>query len=172
METKATLHFVSGKLASGKTTLARRLAERVNAILISEDVWLLTLFPGEIVNFTDYLERSARFRNAIATHVRNLLHNGVSVVFDFAGNAPKERAWVRSLCEAEKVKAILHHVKPSDEVCKSRLHQRNRTRPEGSQPTTDEEFDEITKYFVPPDAAKGLEVKEYDADQLIDDATH
>ena len=171
MKNKATLHFVSGKLASGKTTLAKRLAEKFNAILISEDVWLLTLFPGEIVNFTDYLERSARFRNAIATHVRNLLHNGVSVVLDFAGNAPKERAGVRSLCEAETVKAVLHYVKASDEVCKNRLHQRNRARPEGSQPTTDEEFDEITKYFVPPDPSEGFEVKEYDADQLIDDAT-
>lgn len=168
MKTKATLHFISGKLASGKTTLAKRLAEEFNAMLFSEDVWLSELFPRQIVTFTDYLERSARFRSAIGPHVRNLLRNGVSVVFDFAGNAPKKRAWVKALCEAENVIAVLHYVKASDELCKRRLQQRNRARPEGSQPTTDEEFEEITKYFVPPEPSERFGVKEYDADHLTD----
>lgn len=40
-----TLHFVSGKLASGKTTLARRIAREQHAVLISEDLWLSRLYP-------------------------------------------------------------------------------------------------------------------------------
>ena len=40
-----TLHMICGKIAAGKSTLARRLADQPNTILISEDVWLSTLYP-------------------------------------------------------------------------------------------------------------------------------
>ena len=160
------LHFLCGKLASGKTTLARQIAAESDAVLFCEDIWLSRLFPGEIVSFADYLNRSARFRSAIAPHVQDLLRHGISVVFDFGGNAPQERAWVRSLCDADNVRLVLHYVKASDELCKRQLRQRNDERPDGSQRTTDEEFDAITKYFVPPEPVEGFDVKLYDADVL------
>ena len=43
----ATLHFICGKAASGKTTLARDLAARHAAVLFGEDEWL-TLLDAEI----------------------------------------------------------------------------------------------------------------------------
>jgi predicted kinase len=165
-ESQPTLHVLCGKLASGKTTLARQIAEEFDAVLVCEDVWLSRLFPDEIVDFADYLNRSARFRRAIAPHVQSLLERGVSVVFDFGGNVPQERAWVRSLCDEDTARLVLHYVKASDALCKRQLRRRNDERPDGSQPTTDEEFDAITKYFVPPEPAEGFEVKVYDADRL------
>ncbi len=39
-----TLHFVSGRLAAGKTTLARRLAAEHRGVLFCEDVWLAKLW--------------------------------------------------------------------------------------------------------------------------------
>jgi predicted kinase len=160
-----TLHVLCGKLASGKTTLARRIAAESDAVLFCEDIWLSRLFPDEIVSFSDYLGRSARFRSAIAPHVENLLRRGVSVVFDFAGNVPQERAWARSLCDGD-VRLVLHYVKASDELCKRQLRRRNDELPDGSPRTTDEEFEAITKYFVPPEPAEDFEVKLYDADLL------
>jgi predicted kinase len=160
------LHVLCGKLASGKTTLARQIAAEADAVLFCEDVWLSRLFPGEIVSFGDYLSRSARFRSAIAPHVQNLLRRGISVVFDFAGNVPQERAWARSLCEADSVRFVLHYVKASDELCKRQLSRRNDELPDGSQRTTVEEFDAITKYFVPPEPAEGFDVMLHDADLL------
>ena len=68
-----TLHVLCGKLASGKTTLARQIAAESDAILFCEDSWLSRLFPVEIVSFADYLSRSARFRRAIAPHVQDLV---------------------------------------------------------------------------------------------------
>lgn len=159
----ATLHFISGKLASGKTTLARQLADQSEAVFVSEDAWISKLFPTPIADFRDYLARSARFRAALGQHVRQLLERGVSVVFDFGGNVPQERAWVRSLCPAG-ARVVLHYLKASDELCKRQLRRRNDELPEGAQPTTDDEFDEITKYFVPPESTEGFDVKEYDAD--------
>jgi len=160
------LHVLCGKLASGKTTLARQIAAEADAVLFCEDVWLSRLFPGEIASFGDYLSRSARFRSAIAPHVETLLRRGISVVFDFAGNVPQERAWARSLCETADVRLVLHYVKASDELCKRQLRRRNDELPDGSQRTTDEEFDAITKYFVPPEATEGFDVMLHDADLL------
>jgi predicted kinase len=158
-----TLHVLCGKLASGKTTLAKQIADQSGAMLFCEDIWLSKLFPGEIATFADYLNRSARFRGALAPHVRSLLGRGTSVVLDFAGNVPQERAWARSLCDADGVHVVLHYLNASDELCKSQLHRRNQERPDGSQATTDAEFDAITRYFVPPDPSEGFDVKEYEA---------
>lgn len=86
------------------------------------------------------------------------------MVFDFAGNTPRHRAWVRSIFEAAETRHVLHYIDASDELCKARLRRRNAERPEGSQHTTDEEFDAITAYFVPPAATEGFNLQEYRAD--------
>ena len=39
----ATLHFMCGKMAAGKTTLSKRLEKEYNAVLICEDIWLQRL---------------------------------------------------------------------------------------------------------------------------------
>jgi predicted kinase len=101
-------------------------------------------------------------RRALAPHVEDLLRHGISVVFDFAGNVPRHRARARSLCDTSNARFVLHYIKASDEVCKRQMRVRNAELPQGSQYTTDEEFDAITKYFVPPDASEGLEVTEYE----------
>jgi predicted kinase len=155
-----TLHVLCGKLASGKTRLARQIAQNTGAVLFSEDIWLAHLFPGEIKSFEEYFNRSARFRSAVEPHVRTLLARGNSVVLDFAGNSPKERAWARSLA-APRGTAILHHIQASDELCKRRLRTRNEEHPEGSQITTEAEFDFITKYFVAPDDSEGFIIRTY-----------
>jgi len=46
-----TLHVLCGKLASGKTTLARQIAAESDAVLFCDDIWLSRLFPDEIVSF-------------------------------------------------------------------------------------------------------------------------
>jgi predicted kinase len=43
---QGTLHFISGRLAAGKTTLARQLAADHRAVLISEDLWLSSCLTG------------------------------------------------------------------------------------------------------------------------------
>ncbi|HUR34431.1 MAG TPA: ATP-binding protein [Vicinamibacterales bacterium] len=154
-----TLHVLCGKLASGKTTLARRIEQESGAVLVSEDFWLARLFPGEIATFEDYLARSRRFRSALGPHIAAVLRRGTSVVLDFAGNVPAERAWARGLSEAAAAAFLLHYIDASDDVCKQRLRQRNAELPEGAQHTTEGEFDAITRYFVPPSATEGADIR-------------
>ena len=48
METQATLYFVCGKMAAGKSTLAKSLASQKDAVLLSEDDLLRHLYPSEL----------------------------------------------------------------------------------------------------------------------------
>jgi len=43
-----TLHLLCGKIAAGKSTLAKELVAEHAAILLSEDTWLAQLYPGEV----------------------------------------------------------------------------------------------------------------------------
>lgn len=158
-EYKSALHFIAGKLGSGKTTLAKQIAYENHAILISEDIWLEKLYPGMINDFHDYLLYSRRFRAMIAIHVTDLLTHGVSVVFDFAGNIPQERQWAKSIIDQAQSSHILHYIVASDALCRSQFKKRNLNLPVGSKIVTDEEFDAINKYFVAPSENEGFNIQ-------------
>jgi predicted kinase len=155
----ATLHFISGRLASGKTTLALRLAEQEGAVLICEDVWLSKLSDG-ISSFEDYLKWSRRCRSVIGPLVIQTLRAGTSVVLDFAGNTPAERKWVRSLFEEAEAKHVLHYLDIPEGECLARLKVRNETKPEGLffATTSEAEFIAISRWFQPPTSEEGFHV--------------
>lgn len=158
----ATLHFLCGRLASGKTTLARRIASEKNAVLFCEDEWLSKLSDG-IVSFDDYLKWSRRCRSVMAPLIVNSLRCGTSVVLDFAGNTPKERAWVRSLFNEAGAMHQLHLLEADEEECLRRLMRRNVERPEGLHfaDTSEVDFRAICKWFQPPSEEEAFSVTRY-----------
>ncbi|MCM5571242.1 ATP-binding protein [Burkholderiaceae bacterium FT117] len=152
----ATLHFTCGKMAAGKTTLARRLAAELGAVLVSWDIWLQRLYPDEIAGFDDFLKYSARLRAAMGPHISDLLARGQDVVLDYPANVPASRAWVRSVFESAGARHVLHLVDTPDEQCLAQLAQRNRELPEGSVHMSADQFAAITALFVPPDPSEGF----------------
>src|SRR2546421_10725199 len=95
----ATLYLLCGKIAAGKSSLARRLAARPATLLISEDHWTSTLFADELRTMEDYGRYSARLRAAMAPHIVDILRQGLSVVLDFQANTVGVRNWMRSLID-------------------------------------------------------------------------
>ncbi len=151
------LYLVSGKIAAGKSTLARGLAERCSAVLVREDDWLAKLYPDEISTLDDYVRCSARLRGAIGPHVVSLLREDLSVVMDFPANTRKQRQWLRELFEAAEVRHELHFIDAPDELCKSRLRERNESGEHEFQ-TSEADFDLFTRYFVPPGDDEGFNI--------------
>jgi predicted kinase len=159
----AILHFVSGKAGSGKTTLARQIAQRERAVLICEDEWMSRL-AGPIENLQQYLAAAARLRSVIAPLTVDLLQLGTSVIFDFAGNTVRDREWVRSLFQSAKAGHRLHYLRTDDATCKARVRQRNESKPEGVffGVVTEAQVDEVNRFFAPPGGEEGFTVVVHD----------
>jgi predicted kinase len=152
--------MICGKIAAGKSTLARRLADAPATILISEDVWLATLYRDEQRTVAEYARNARRLREVMGGHIEDLLRAGLSVVLDFPANTVANRQWMRGLFEKADAGHRLHVIDVPDAVCKARLLQRNAA---GTHEFTvsDAEFDEITGYLVPPSADEGFETIVY-----------
>jgi predicted kinase len=152
-----TLYLLCGKIGAGKSTLARQLAARPATLLIGEDHWTSTLFAGDLRTIEDYGRLSARLRTAMTPHIVDILRQGLSVVLDFPANTVRQRAWMRALVAEAGVPHELHVLDVPDSICRQRLHQRNAA---GEHPfqVTDAEFEQFTRYFVPPSADEGFNV--------------
>ena len=153
----AALHFICGKAGSGKTTLARALGQSLPAVVFCEDEWISTL-GFEIRSLEDFLQASTKCRALIGPMAIQLLRLGVSVVFDFAGNTPKTRQWVRGLFEAAEADHVLHVIEASDDDCLANIHRRNDEKPDGVYwgHVTDEIFHAVTPYFTLPQPDEGF----------------
>ena len=84
-----------GKMASGKSTLAKKISEDHSSVLISEDVLLGTLYPGQVVDVNTYVQYSGRLKSAMSTVLVDLLRTGTSVVLDFPANTVDQRKMVK-----------------------------------------------------------------------------
>lgn len=151
------LHLISGKIAAGKSTLAKQLASSPQTVLISEDGWLAQLYPDELQTISDYVRLSSLLRVAMKAHIVDLLRSGTCVVLDFPFNTVNTRAWGRSIFEKAGAFHYLHFLDVPDEECKQRLRVRNLS---GTHPfqTTDEQFNQITRHFVKPSSREGFNV--------------
>jgi len=150
MNTSAKLFFLCGKMAAGKTTLARELAKRENAVLLVQDEFLNALYPGEITDLPGFLKCSSRLWAALVPHICDLLWKGNSVVMDFPGNTKAQRLSFRELIDRAHVEHELHFIDASDALCKAQLADRSKSLPAGAPWTTEAEFKAITAYFEPP----------------------
>lgn len=156
----ATLHLLCGKIASGKSTLAKELALAPNTMIISEDSWLANLYPGDIRTVPDYIRCAANLRNAVGPHVTELLRIGVSVVLDFPANTIANREWMRGLLDGIQSGHVLHFLDVPDDVCLVRLHVRNAASAHAFV-VDDTEFHLITRYFEAPRQEEGFNVIRY-----------
>ena len=140
-----TLHFFCGKAGAGKTAVASHIAQDQNAILISEDIWLLRLFGDEMKTFEDYIRVSQKLKTVVGPLTVDLLNAGQSVVLDFQANTQTGRGWFRSVFAQAGSAHVL----------------RNIERPEGSHHVTEEVFFYVSSFFQAPEENEGFNVTSY-----------
>jgi len=153
--TEPVLYLLCGKIASGKSTLARDLALQTGAVAIHEDEWLAGLFGDQMASIPDYVRCAERLRLVIGPHVVALLNAGTSVVLDFPGNTPDFRAWMMGLIQQAGVRHEMHVIDMPDAACWDRLQRRNS---EGGNPfkVSRAQFEQITRHFSAPSEADGF----------------
>jgi predicted kinase len=157
LKCSTTLHLLCGRIASGKSTLARRLAARPQTLLIEMDIWMSTLFPTENRTIEDFGRLASRLCAVMGPHVVEILRNDVSVVLDFPANTLSWRNWMGSLIAEAKVAHELHVLDVPDAICKERLRRRNKGG-EHTYQVDEATYDRFMAYFVPPTPDEGFNV--------------
>ena len=157
----ATLHFLCGKAGAGKSTVATRLAQQHDAVLLCEDVWLARLYGEEMKTFEDYRRYAQRLKTVVGPLAIELLASGRSVVLDFPANTRTSRAWFRSVLEQAGVPHVLHLLDTPEATCLARIAERNVARPEGSHHLTEEDFRHISSFFEAPADDEGFAVRRH-----------
>lgn len=169
MQSYGTLYFFCGKMAAGKSTLAKRIAIKEAAILISEDEWLTAFYPTEIKSFQDYLVFSLRLKPILFAHVRQLLQSGISVVMDFPANTLAQREWFEMLLSSQEQfdsaltnKLIPHkllYLKATDQKCLKQLQKRRIEEPKRNLFDTEKVFNQVTHYFEAPTSVEPFNIQ-------------
>ena len=159
MEKFNKLYLICGKMAAGKSTLALKISKESDAILLSEDELLEKLYPGEVTDVSTYVKFSERVKSAMEKHIVELLLHGTSVVLDFPANTVKQRTWLLKLATQANAPHELNYIDLPDSICKTQLQKRATENPERASTDTVEMYNAINRYFEPPTAEEGLNVR-------------
>ena len=146
---EARLILTCGLPGSGKTTLARQLAEHRSAVRLTKDEWLWALGP------TPWATRTQeKVNHQLWLLAQEILRLGLSVVLDFGLSARIERDQMRSVARGLGVGVELHFLDvPADELWR-RIEARNSEPPWDSEPIRRAHLDEWAALFQAPDAAE------------------
>ncbi len=155
---KGTLIFFCGKMGAGKTTKAQSLAFERNAVLLSEDEWLESLYPNKIASIEDYIKYSDRLKPQIKRLVQSILESGTDVIMDFPANTMRQREWFRKIFTEIQAPHELIYIESSNEICIKRIKKRALDQPERAATDTVEMFEQVTKYFVEPGEEEGFKI--------------
>lgn len=154
-ENRPVLYMICGKIAAGKSTVAHRLAAENNALILSEDQWLATLYKDMLQTPKDYVKYAARLRAAMGPHIVALLNAHMSVVLDFPANTAANRQWMARILQQSNAQHELHVLDVPDDICLSRLHARNASGTHEFH-ATETQFRQFAKFYEPPRIEEGF----------------
>ncbi|WP_252312471.1 ATP-binding protein [Sinobaca sp. H24] len=160
MKQSGTLYFFCGKMGAGKSTKSKQLAIDKDAVLLSEDEWLTSLYPNQIEVFEDYLKFSMLIKPLVKKHVQNILNVGTNVVMDFPANTQKQRKWFLEIASDVRAAHQLMFLNITNEQCLRQIEQRRNEQPERADFDTEAVFIHVTTFFEAPEASEGLNILE------------
>ena len=149
MMQRARLILICGLPGSGKTTLAKQLAQDVRAVRLSPDEWKHALG-------IDYYDGEARVRleDRLWRLAQELLTLGQSVIMENGFWAREERDELRLAGRALGATVELHFLDAPVEESWRRLELRNKEAKPGAVPITRSDLEKWAAQFEAPDAAE------------------
>lgn len=119
----ANVMLICGRICSGKTTYARKLCEEKQAILLSVDELMLSLFGQHAGDKHDLY--AARSKSFLLGKAVALIRSGVSVVLDWGFWTNAERKKMKAFFLAEGIKASFYYLDIPDDEWEKRIEKRN-----------------------------------------------
>lgn len=150
-----TVHLIAGSTGAGKSTYALKLANDLNAVLFSIDVWMDALFaadkPGD-AGYDWYWPRIQRCEDRIWDIACQTLALGTPAVFDLGLSTRAHREKFRTLAAASGHSTHLHYLDANAATRWLRVEARNTEKGQTfSLTVTRGMFDFVESIFEAPD---------------------
>lgn len=121
--------LICGKICSGKTTYAEKLAKQENAVVLSSDELMLSLFDPLLGDRHD--EISKRANSYLKNLALKLIGAGMNVILDWGFWTREGRKEISAFFAERRVAVQWHYVDVSDEQWMRNIDRRNREVAEG-----------------------------------------
>ena len=115
--------MVCGKICSGKSTYAEKLRTKDNAVLLSVDEIMLTVFGKNAGEKHDEYVR--KIKKYLLKKIPEFINAGISVILDWGFWTRQERDFTKKFCQVHNIKCEVHYIYISDELWKQRISNRN-----------------------------------------------
>lgn len=119
----AKVYLICGKICSGKTTLAKKLAESRNGVILSCDEVTWTLFDNDLGEEHD--EMTSRIRRYLLHKAAEIVRTGTNVILDWGFWSAAYRTEVGEYFSAEKIKTQWTYLSVPPGEWKRRIEKRN-----------------------------------------------
>ena len=117
-----------GKICCGKTTYAKKLREKGQAVILSIDGVMLTLFPDGAGEMHDtYAVRTEQYLLSLSLQ---LIQSGIDVILDWGLWTREQRNRIREFYRAHEVRNEIHYLRLDREEWERRIHGRNQCHAE------------------------------------------
>ena len=119
----AKVYLICGKIGCGKSTYAKKLMKKHNAVLLSIDEIMLALFGQDAGENHDVY--SKRLQAYLYHQSLELVASGISVILDFGFWTNQERANARRFFQSNNIPVEWHYLHISQAEWERRLAKRN-----------------------------------------------
>lgn len=155
----AKLHLMCGFMGFGKSTIAKQLQKKLNAVCLSPDKFMLDLY-GRKLTEKNFRIAKKRVDVVIWKLAEQVLKSGVDVILDYGfwTKVSRREAYERGIKIADEV--IMEQVICSMETAKKRLLKRSKGD-ENELDTNSSCFEMFVGYYEPIEAEEGYTVVRY-----------
>ncbi len=121
--------MICGKICSGKSTYAGQLRIKYNAVVLSVDEIMLSLFDQNVGEKHDYyVERTEKY---LFDKSLDIIDVGVNVILDWGFWTKSERIYAMEFYSSHNISYEFHYIDINDEKWHLRLNKRNKEITEG-----------------------------------------
>jgi len=163
---KTKLYILCGLSFAGKSTLAKKLAEPLNATIIECDQYISVVRPNSLSKLDEW----RAIQNLARAKVKELLESGKNVLYDDLMVDPGNRAELARLAQDCEAEAFTIYLNTSAEIVRQRQQQKSPTHEQ--QDIWDEHTRLLLSQLVPPLKEESLYVEPgYEFNEVLDALT-
>ena len=153
----AVVHLMCGRICSGKSHYAARLAEHTNAVILSCDDLSLSLFPEGLGERHD--EMMLRVHAYLHERAADIARAGTDVILEWGFWKRETRRETQEYYASRGIAVRWYYMDTSDETLRAAIEERNRRVLAGEDRSyyVDEGlFEKMASAFEAPDATENL----------------